>query len=93
MNIKQDVTVLGITRYNFTNDAGELVKGTTVHFYDNVGTNEENRYGVLPQKSNLPYDAYDGLKSHIYPTKATAIVTVDLVKQKMKVTGLEFSGK
>ncbi|MBC9722044.1 MAG: hypothetical protein H9W82_12285 [Lactobacillus sp.] len=93
MNFTQEVMVLGITRYNFTNDNNEEVKGTAVHYYDVAGTNEENRYGVLPSKANLPYESYDSLKGHVYPTRGLATVTLDLQRQKMKVTAFDFSDK
>lgn len=90
MNMTQEVMVLGVTRYNFVNDNGEPVRGTTVHYYDLGGVSEENRYGVLPSKANLQLDAYESLTQHVYPTKAMATITVDLTKQKFKVTAFDF---
>lgn len=93
MNLTQEVMVLGITRYNFTNDKNELVKGTTVHFYDIAAVSEENRYGVIPQKTNLEFEAYSELHENIFPVRAVANIKVDLSKQKMKVASFDFSKK
>ena len=90
MNLTQEVMVLGVSRYNFTNDDGEQVKGTTVHYYDVAGANEENRYGVLPSKANLSLDSFDAFKAHVFPTKAIATITIDMQRNKLKVTGFDF---
>lgn len=90
MELKKEVIVLGISRYDFVNDEGQKVAGTTVHYYDIEGVNEDNKQGMIPAKANQPYEAFEVLKQHKFPIKANAVITIDLAKGKLKVGGFEF---
>ena len=93
MELKKKVIVLGVKRYDFLNDQGQPVKGTSVWYYDLEATNEENAVGVLPQKATLPYEAFEVEKHHAFPLEAEAVLKLDLAKGRIKVGGFLFNKK
>lgn len=93
MDLKKNVIVLGVKRYDFTNDKNETVRGTSVWYYDLELTNEENAVGMLPNKATLPYEAFDVEKHHKFPCEAVALLKLDLSKGKIKVGGFQFNNK
>lgn len=91
MNLTQEVIVLSVGRYDFNDDSGKNIKGTTVWYYDANGVNEVDKVGCQPTKASLPIEAFDVLRGQTFPAKATAEITVDLTKGKLKVTAFKFT--
>lgn len=93
MEIKQNVTLLSVSKYSFVNEQGQQLDGTTVWYYDDVPVNEENRVGFVPIKASLPSSIYDTLKGLNFPLPVIANVKLDLARGKFKVQSFEQRGK
>lgn len=90
MNLTQEVVILSVSRYDFQDDNGKQVKGTTVWYFDKNGISEPDKVGCPPVKASLPVEAFDVLSRATFPANGIAQITVDLTKNKLKVTAFEF---
>lgn len=78
--MKRKVVVLGVKRYKFPDrETGEIRDGCSVHYIDLETVEENDLYGVLPQKASLPYETFEKFKN------GTGIYEADLA--------LDFKGK
>lgn len=64
MSQKVQLVVLGKKRHNFTNDAGELVKGAKVFIESYVEEEDsENKEGMFPTEFAIPYQNYEAFNT------------------------------
>lgn len=87
MNLTEEVVILSVSRYNFKSDDGQQMTGTTVWYHGVTPIFEDNRVGCVPSKANLPIEAFDTMRNLSFPVEATANITVDLSRGKLKVSG------
>jgi hypothetical protein len=88
--MEAEVIVIGANRYSFKDDAGRIVEGTKVHYFEPVKSEEEDYVGYTPQSANLPYSAFDSLGE--VPGRYLAIMSVSLRGRKpmIRVEGFRF---
>lgn len=91
MNLTEEVVVLSVSRYSFVSDEGQQMQGTTVWYHAVNPVSEDNRVGCVPTKANLPLEAFETMKAMKFPVPATANITVDLSRGKLKVSGFSFN--
>lgn len=73
------VTILGVSNYDFYNDAKERISGLSVHFInESEDLSKKNVRGFIPSKVNLPLDAFDEFESVKFPVVAEPMITQTL---------------
>jgi hypothetical protein len=73
------VTILGVSKYDFENDAKERISGLSVHFINEVEDHTKKTVkGFLPTKVNLPSDAFSEFENLKYPVAAEPMLAQSL---------------
>lgn len=88
MEIQQrvKVQVVGVKRYDFTNDEKENVSGTTVYYLSE--SNDENIKGMVTARANLPYEAYKRFNE--FPKEMNAVVTISMGNGNLRSKVVDF---
>lgn len=93
----EDVIVLSVKKYDFTNSGGEKVSGCTVHYYpaatfDCVQDDESGVLGLQPLKATFSLEFYERAKKVGIPCSARVhyIMRNFQGSVKLQVDGLDF---
>lgn len=79
--MEQNVIVLGVSKYNFTQrDTGEIIQGTKVHYVNAAEQKEDNTLGKIPQTANMAYEIFSKFLDINYPSNF-------LMKMSIKMSG------
>ena len=96
-NITQTVIVLSASTYDFKDDSGKALKGTTLHYVlaSDLSPHEDpdpdrNFKGYRPVKATLPLDAYQ--KLDVVPGIYNLVLTIEAGSDgKIKTVPIDFA--
>lgn len=91
----QKVIVLGVSRYKFPNEDGEVIEGTKVNFIDTDEANEADFLGYKQQTKVMPYELFDQFNKDNLPGLYELEAKFDFTKKNLqvKVTGFKYVSK
>ena len=89
--LKEKVLVLSLSVYDFKNDDGEIVKGTTVHYVGlkNDGS-RDTLIGLKPAKSTLPFDNFQIHSKEVFPAFVDMDFNLDFSTGKIKPVSFNY---
>lgn len=85
------VNLKGAKPYKFTDkESGREVAGCNVFFELLDQQNNDEGKGFLPQKANLPYEAWDYMRSIDYPSAADAVLKDEFTSKGVRTKIVNF---
>lgn len=90
MELKFPVVVLGVNPYDFVNDNGERLQGTSVHYFSKDKQTGSFK-GHKPEKTSIVAEDYSDMQGWEYPVLAEChyVINPNNRKNPMKITGFK----
>ena len=87
--MKQEVQVLYVSRYDFTDDAtGQVIRGCKITYSSKDCLKDKDFVGYKVNTSNFPYDTYDKFLNLKFPIKCEITLEINDVNKKPRVTNI-----
>lgn len=90
MELKFPVVVLGVNPYDFVNDNGERLQGTSVHYFSKDKQSGSFK-GHKPEKTSVEAADFNDMQVWEYPVLAEChyVINPNNRKNPMKITGFK----